>query len=395
MKPIHVHNGVYAISVNDRRKQLFENMWVLPHGVAYNCYLIDDEKTALLETVELGSTNNFINYIDDILRGRELNYLIVNHMEPDHSGEIQNIIARYPNIKIVGNKMTFKVLQSYFPHLQNFVEINDGDEIRLGKHNLKFVTTPMVHWPESMMTYDTENQILFSQDAFGSFGTLDGAIFDDEANFDFYENEMRRYYSNIVGKHSAMVQKTFAKLQGVPVKIICPIHGLVWRKNPEKVISLYNKWSKYESEEGVVILFASMYGNTEQIADYIARRIAENGIKNIRVYDVSKTHISYLISEAWKYGTIVLGSCAYNGEMHPMMEMFCREMEHYGLKNRALAVFGSCSWSGGGLKNLQKFAENIAWQQIAAPVEIKGIPDSEKLSEYDVFAKAIADYCNR
>ena len=392
MKPVQVHNGVYVISINDRKKHLFENMWVLPQGVAYNCYLIDDEKTALLDTVELGSTNNFLNYIDDVLHGRELDYLIVNHMEPDHSGEIQNIIARYPNVKIVGTKLTFRIMQTYFNLTQNLVEICDGDEINLGKHNLKFVTTPMVHWPESMVTYETENQILFSQDAFGSFGTLDGTIFDDEANFDFYENEMRRYYSNIVGKHSAMVQKAFAKLQGVPVKIICPVHGLVWRKNPEKVMALYDKWSKYESEEGVIILFASMYGNTEQIADHVARRIVENGIKNIRVYDVSKTHISYLISEAWKYGTIILGSCAYNGEMHPMMELFCREMEHYGLKNRSLALFGTCSWNGGGLRSLQKFAENIGWQQIAKPVEIKGIPNNEKFAECDVFAKTIADY---
>ena len=385
MNSVKVCNGVYVISVNDRRKHLFENVWVLPNGVAYNCYVIDDEKTALLDTVEFGSANNFLDCINDVLNGRELDYLIVNHMEPDHSGEIQNVIARYPNVKIVGNKLTFKIMQSYFNHTQNFVEVSDGDEINLGKHNLKFVTTAMVHWPESMMTYDTENQILFSQDAFGSFGTLDGAIFDDEANFDFYETEMRRYYSNIVGKHSPMVQKTFAKLQGVPVKIICPVHGLVWRKNPEKVVELYDKWSKYESDNGVLILFASMYGNTEQIADHIARRIAENGIKNIRVYDVSKTHISYLISEAWKYSTIILGSCAYNGEMHPMMEMFCREMEHYGLKNRALALFGTCSWNGGGLRNLQKFAENIGWQQITAPVEIKGKPDAEKFTEYDTF----------
>lgn len=395
MKPVQVHSGVYAISINDRRKQLFENMWILPHGVAYNCYLIDDEKTALLDTVEFGSTNNFMTYIDEVLKGKNLDYLIVNHLEPDHSGEIQNVIARYRNVKIVGNKLTLKIMQSYFSSVQNFIEVSDGDELNLGKHNLKFVTTAMVHWPESMMVYDTENHILFSQDAFGSFGTLDGAIFDDEAIFDFYENEMRRYYSNIIGKHSAMVQKAIAKLQGFTIKIICPVHGLVWRKNPEKVVSLYDRWSKYDSCSGVLILFASMYGNTEQIADYIARGIAENGIKNIRIYDVSKTHISYLISEAWKYGTIVLGSCAYNGEMHPMMEMFCREMEHYGLKNRNVALFGSYSWNGGGLRNLQRFAENIGWQQIAAPVEIKGLTNNEKLAEYDIFAQTISGICSK
>ncbi|MDR2652144.1 MAG: FprA family A-type flavoprotein, partial [Prevotellaceae bacterium] len=373
MKPVHISNGIYVINVNDRRKQLFENMWPLPYGVAYNCYIIDDEKTALLDTVELGSTNNFMEYIEDVLKGRQLDNLIVNHMEPDHSGEIQNIIARYPNVKIVGNKQTFKILQSYFNYTENLIEISDGYELNLGKHNLKFVTTPMVHWPESMMAYDTADCILFSQDAFGAFGTSDGKIFDDEA--DFCESEMRRYYSNIVGKCSPMVQKAFDKLQGIQVKTICPIHGIVWRKNPAKVMELYNKWCNYESEDGILILFASMYGNTEQIADYVARKLVENGTKNVIVHDVSKTHVSYLMSEAWKYKAIVLGSCSYNGEMHPMMEMFCREMEHYGLKNRALALFGTGSWSGGGLRNLQKFAENIGWEQIAEPIEIKGIPD--------------------
>ncbi|MDR3286227.1 MAG: FprA family A-type flavoprotein [Prevotellaceae bacterium] len=395
MKTVQVYDDIYVISVNDRRKQLFENMWPLPCGIAYNCYIVDDEKTALLDTVELGSTNNFMAYINDVLKGKKLDYLIINHMEPDHSGEIQNVVARYPDVKIVGNKLTFKILKSYFNLSENLIEVADGDEINLGKHNLKFITTTMVHWPESMMAYDTESQILFSQDAFGCFGTLDGAIFDDEANFDFYEDEMRRYYSNVVGKYSAMVQKAFVKLQGISVKSICPIHGLIWRKNPAKAMELYNKWSNYETEKGVLILFASMYGNTEQIADYVARIISENGVKNIRIYDVSKTHVSYLMSEAWKYKTIVLGSCAYNGEMHPMMEIFCREMEHYALKNRALALFGTCSWGGGGLKSLQKFAANIGWEQIAEPVEVKGIPDNEKFACFDNFAKSIADYCNK
>jgi flavorubredoxin len=368
-------------------------MWPLPYGVAYNCYMIDDEKTALLDTVELGSTNNFMSYIDNILKGRQLDYLIINHMEPDHSGEIQNIITKYPNVKIAGNRQTFKILQSYFNYTENLIEVTDGYELNLGRHNLKFVTTPMVHWPESMMTYDTENQILFSQDAFGSFGTLDGKIFDDEA--DFCESEMRRYYSNIVGKHSPMVQKAFDKLQNFKIKIICPVHGIVWRKNPAEVLEYYRKWSNYESKAGVLILFASMYGNTEQIADHIARKIVENDVKNVRVYDVSKTHVSYLMSEAWQYGTIVLGSCSYNGEMHPMMEIFCREMEHYKLKNRNLALFGTGSWSGGGLRNLQKFAENIGWEQIAEPVEIKGMPDNNKLAEFDIFAKSISDYCKK
>ena len=200
MIPVKVYNDIHAICVNDIRKNLFENIWPLPYGISYNCYIINDEKTALLETVELGSDGNFLSYIDHVLQGRALDYLIINHMEPDHSGEISNVIARYPNIKIVGNKMTFKILRSYMNCDNNIIEIKDGDTLNLGKHNLVFYTTPMVHWPESMVSYDETTQTLFSQDAFGGFGTLDGSIFDDEVNFDFYRDERCRYYTNHVGK---------------------------------------------------------------------------------------------------------------------------------------------------------------------------------------------------
>ena len=214
------------------------------------------------------------------------------------------------------NCKTFKILESYYPlPAENVYEIKEGDILELGYHKLTFVMVPWVHWPETMVTYDTVDQILFSCDAFGSFGTLDGGIFDDTANFDFYEEDMLRYYSNIVGKWSGMVQKAFKKLEGVPVRIICPSHGLIWRKDPGKVLALYDKWSKYEAEDGFVIAYASMYGNTEKFADEIARQISALGVRDIRVYDVSKTHVSYLLTAIWKYRGLVLGSCAYNTGM--------------------------------------------------------------------------------
>lgn len=337
MKKIEVSNGVYYIGVNDRKKTLFENNWPLPNGVSYNSYLICDQKSALIDTLEFGSKDDYLDVIADHLDGKELDYLIVNHMEPDHSSMIGVILKFYPKIKIVGNSKTFKMLEAYYKlSTDNFIEVKDGDSLDLGYHKLSFVMTPWVHWPETMMTYDTTDKMLFSCDAFGSFGTLDGNIFDDEVNFDFYEDEMRRYYSNIVGKYSAMVQKAFAKLQGVELKYICPSHGPVWRDNPLKVVSLYDKWSKHEAEEGVVIAFASMYGNTEKMADYLARLIAERGVKNIKVYDVSKTHVSYLINEIWKYKSVILGSCAYNSVMHPMMTQLCHELEVVNPKIKTL-----------------------------------------------------------
>lgn len=389
MKANHVCGKIYHIGVNDRRKPLFENMWPLPGGVAYNSYLIADQKTALLDTVELGTGGSFADEIKQLLGGRELDYLVVNHMEPDHSGEIKNILEAFPHVTVVGNKFTLKILQNYWGTVQNFQEVKDGEDLPLGHHILRFVTTPMVHWPESMMTYDLTENVLFAQDAFGAFGTLDGTVFDDQIDLRDYETEMRRYYSNIVGKHSLHVQKALAKLNGVSVSCICPLHGVMWRKNPAHAVELYDKWSRYEAENAVLVLFASMYHNTEVVADYIAGKIVEEGVNNVRVYDVSKTHVSYLISEAWRCKSIVLGSCAYNGGMHPMMELFCREMEHYGLKNRQLALFGSYSWGGGGLRALQGFADGIGWEASAAPVELAGKPDNDKLKQFDQLAKDV------
>lgn len=388
---VKIGDKIHWIGVNDRRKALFENLWPLPNGVSYNSYLITDEFTALLDTVESGSDIDFVGRIESALNGRDLDYLIINHMEPDHSSEIKDVMRRYPNVKIIGNNKTFKILEGYYGITDNLIEVKDGETLSLGYHNIKFVFTPWVHWPETMMSYDITDGILFSADAFGSFGTLDGAIFDDTTLFDsYYESEMRRYYSNIVGKYSNMVQKAFAKLADLPIKMICPLHGLIWRKNPEKVIALYDKWSRHVGDNAVAVFYASMYGNTERIADYIARELSEQGIKDIRVYDVSKTHISYLISEVWRCKGIVLGSCAYNTHMHPMMEQFTREIEHYCVKNKFLALFGSYSWNGGGVRNLKCFADSIGLELVADPVDMFGKPNSEKLAKCNDIAVQIA-----
>lgn len=388
MKKIIVSNKAHYIGVNDRKKNLFENNWPLPYGVTYNSYLIADQKTALIDTLEFGSKDNYIEEIEAILQEKTLDYLVLNHMEPDHSSMIGWIIKRYPQVKIVTNSKAFKMLDAYYGiDKESIHEVKDGETLDLGYHKLKFIMTPWVHWPETMMTYDMTDAMLFSCDAFGSFGTLDGGIFDDEINFTFYEDEMRRYYSNIVGKYSHMVQKAFEKLKGVPVKFICPSHGPVWRKNPEKAIELYNKWSLHEAEQGVVIAFASMYGNTEKMADYVARLIAERGVKNIRIYDVSKTHASYILNDIWKYKGVILGSSAYNSKMHPMMQHLCNELEILNPKNKNYALFGSYSWSGGGLKSLIPFAEKMSWEMVADSVEVMGSP---KISEMEGF-KEIAN----
>lgn len=384
-----ISNKIHYIGTNDRKKQLFENNWPLPYGVAYNTYLIADEHPALVDTLEYGSDNDYLTRINTILEGRPLEYLIINHLEPDHSSMIGEILKAYPNVTVVGNCTTFKLLENYYPvPAEQKLEVMDGSTLSLGHHVLTFAWVPWVHWPETMVTYDTTDKVLFSCDAFGGFGTLDGGIFDDEIDFERnYLTEMRRYYSNIVGKWSDKVQLAFKKLAGLEIRIICPSHGPIWRENPGKVLGLYDKWSRHEAEKGVVIVYASMYGNTEKMADSIARAIAEEGIKNIRVFDVSKTHVSYLINEIWEYNGLILGTCAYNGEMHPMMHHLVHEISVANPQNKVVGVFGSSSWNGAGVRTLKKKLTEMKMDFIEKGVELSGVTTQEKLSGVKDFAK--------
>ncbi|MFI3330803.1 MAG: FprA family A-type flavoprotein [Rikenellaceae bacterium] len=390
---VKVSERVFRIGANDRRTHLFENLWPLPQGVAYNSYLIRDEKTVLLDTIESSSAQDFLNTLTDILRGKTLDYIIINHMELDHASQIGEVIKLFPEVKIIGNKFTAKVLGSYFPEaMANFMEIKDGDTLDLGHHKLQFYLTPMLHWPETMMSYDTTEGILFSGDAFGTFGAIRGGVLDKNTKLEFFEDEMRRYYSNIVGKFSAMAQKAIARLKStIEIKTICSLHGPIWQKYVGDVISLYDKWSRYESESGVVICYGSMYGNTASMADYIAHRIAEQGVQDIVIHDVSKTHMSYIVSDIWKYKGVMLGSVAYNGDMFPAMANLCHELTHLGIKDKKLGLFGSYSWNGGGVRNLKKFADELAWEQVCEPCEIHGRTSKEKYAICDSMALAMAE----
>lgn len=382
MKGIHITDGIYYVGVNDRRKHLFENNWPLPYGVSYNSYLVKDEKTALIDTIEYGSNDNYLNTIENHLAGAPLDYLVVNHMEPDHSSMIECVRRRFPSVKIIGNAQTKKILSLYFnvPD-ESFITVKDGEVLDLGTKKLSFHLIPWVHWPETMVTYEQTTATLFSCDAFGGFGTLDGSIFDDENDFEEnYKAEMRRYYSNIVGKYSNMVQKALDKLKDVKINVIAPSHGLVWRGNPGKVVDLYSKWCTWHNDEGVVIAYASMYGNTEQMADYIGRLLGEKGIP-VKTYDVSKTHVSYILSNIWRYKGLILGTCAYNTQMHPMMEHLCNEIKLIAPKNKILSIFGSSSWNGAGVKSLLKYAPEMGMEVKGAPLEIMGAASMEKLQE--------------
>ncbi len=389
-KPVNLAKDVFYVGVNDRRTHLFENMWPLERGVAYNSYLITDEKVALIDGVEIGQVERFLKKIRAVLGARPIDYLVINHMEPDHAGAIQILRELYPEMKLVGNKKTIPMIDGYFGFSDNCIEVDEGSKLELGNHTLQFFMIPMVHWPETMVTYLLEEQILFSADAFGSFGTLDGGIFDDEMDFDYFKDEMRRYYSNIVGKYGSPVRKALEKLATLDIKMIAATHGPVLRTHIAEVLDMYNRWSNYMGEEGVVIAYASMYGHTEEMAEVIAREIAEQGVRSIRMYDVSKTHPSYIISDIFKYNSLILGSPTYSNGLHPNLESLVNKLETIGIPQRNFGFFGNFSWAGAAVKRLQGFAETSGWKVVGVPVEEKHALKSSKYEACRELGRAMA-----
>jgi flavorubredoxin len=283
------------------------------------------------------------------------------------------------------------MVEGFFGINDNIIEVKEGDELDLGKHRLQFYMAPMVHWPETMVTYEASRKILFSADAFGSFGTLDGGIFDDEMDFSYFADEMRRYYSNIVGKYGSPVQKALEKLKGLSVSTIASAHGPVIRSHINEVIDLYDRWSRFDTDEGVVIAFASMYGNTEEMVEVTARALAEEGIKEIRIYDVSKTHSSFIISDIFKYKGVVLASPTYNSKLHPNMEALVNKLLHMGVKNHYLGILGSFTWAGTATKQLKEFGESLNWEIVGQPVEEKHALKKQKYDECRILGKNLAE----
>jgi len=364
--------NIFFVGVNDRQKELFENYLPLPEGVAYNSYLIVDEKIALIDTVDIAFVEVYFAKIDAILKGRTIDYLIVNHVEPDHAGSIGRLKEKYPNMQIVGNAKTFDMLKGYFGIVTNLHEVREGDSLSLGKRTLTFYTAPMVHWPEVMVTYENQDKILFSADAFGTFGTVDGDYLDANIHTDKYWDEMRRYYACIVGKYGVPVQNALKKLSGLPVDIICSTHGPVWQKELSKVVGLYDKWSRYEAEEeGVVIAYGSMYGNTQQLTEAVVEGIVAGGIKNVVVHNVSKTDTSYILADIFKYKALIIGSPTYMMGVYPLIEKLLAAIEHRGIKNRLYSCYGSFTWAGCAVKKLCSFAQTMNWELIGNPVENK------------------------
>ncbi|CZT54993.1 Nitric oxide reductase [Eubacteriaceae bacterium CHKCI005] len=369
----------------DRRLALFENLFPLPRGVAYNSYLIMDEKTALIDTVDSSISRQFVENVLSVLNGRTLDYLVVNHMEPDHCANIADLMLRFPDLKIVGNTKTFTFIRQFYNmDLEGHtVTVQEGDTLSLGQHTLRFYFAPMVHWPEVMVTYEESEKLLFSADAFGSFGALNGALFNDEVDFDRdWLSDARRYYGNIVGKYGPQVQSALKKLSGLDIRMICPLHGLVWRNDLGYLLDKYDHWSRYQPEEHTVAIFyGSMYGDTENAVDLLASGLVEAGVKNISVYDVSSTHVSTLISEVFRCSHLVLASPTYNNGIYPAMLNFLHDMKALNLQNRTVALIQNGSWAPASANQMKALLSEMKGMQILDPVvTIKSSPNDDTMA---------------
>lgn len=389
---------IYYVGVNDRNKTLFEGLWPLPNGVSYNSYLIVDEKICLIDTVEVDFFTQYLENIREIIGERPVDYLVVNHMEPDHSGSIALIRKYFPEIQIIGNKKTFGMMQGFYGEAnERDIEVGNGSQLSLGSVTLDFVLTPMVHWPETMVTLAANTQhpssnTLFSGDAFGCFGALNGAVIDKDMNCDGYWLEMVRYYSNIVGKYGTPVQNALKKLAGVKLDYICATHGPVWHDHIEKVIGIYDRLSRYETEPGLVICYGTMYGNTERMAEIIASAASRAGVKNIVVYNVSKTHHSYILRDIFRYRGLIVGAPTYNTGLYHEMDVLLSEIAGRDIKGgHLLGWFGSHGWASKAVAEIQRWNdEKLHFTPVGTPVDMKQALTPETRQQCEALGEAMA-----
>lgn len=386
-----IRENIHWIGLNDRTTDLFESLWPLPDGISYNSYLIEDEKLALVDSMKSYFEDRFLKKIEKRTDPRDIDYLIVNHMEPDHSGALPTLRRLAPQAQIICTEKALGFLESFYGITENIHAVEDGETLDLGNKTLKFFETPFVHWPETMMTYEISDKILFSCDAFGAFGIPEGGIFDDQQNLKDYENGIVRYFSNIVGTYSAPVQAALQKLADVDVEIIAPSHGIIWRKEPEKIIEIYDKLSSLEGENGITLIYGSMYGNTEKMMEAVATGIKSAGCDNLKILDASRVHESFLLSEAWRRKGIIIGTPTYDGKVFPNVDQFIQLVQRKKLKRRIAGAFGSFGWSGGAISKIKSIFDELDWELIEPLVEFRGKPTREDLKNGRKLGESIAN----
>lgn len=384
-----ISERIYYVGVNDDAKTLFEGLWPLPYGVSYNSYIVADSKVALIDTVEHGFEDEFLANINEALGDRGIDYLIVNHMEPDHSSLITDMLQRYPDMKIVGNAKTLPMLQGYYgTPAERVIVVKEGDSIDMGSCSLSFHMIPMVHWPETMVTWLAEENTVFSGDAFGTFGAVNEEVVDSEGTFESFRDEMMRYYSNIVGKYGTPVQSALKKLSGLEVKRICSTHGPVWEKSVPEVVALYDRMSRYEVERGVCIAYGSMYGNTAAAAEALAEELRRQGVP-CAVHDLAGNvnpglGLSGALRDVFKYDTIVAASPTYNNGIFPPVETFMKALQARLIKGRRFYALGSYTWAGSSVNLLNSFAESLGFDVLAPGLSFPQAYSPEKCNVHEI-----------
>lgn len=388
MRSVQIKPGIYWVGVNDRFTQLFEGLWPIgEEGVSYNAYLLVDEKNVLIDLAKSIKTDEFFEQIEQIIPVSKIDYVVINHMEPDHTGILTVLKKIAPHATILISEKGVKMLKAFYHIDENVKPVKDLEELRIGEKLLKFYYTPFVHWPETMMTYETTQKVLFSCDGFGGYGALRGVLFDDECkDKEFYIKEMLRYYANIVATFSTPVLKAIEKLSSLPVQVIAPSHGLIWRENPGMVVDLYKRWAQYASspaEKGVTLLYGSMYGNTERIMSSLLNGMSKAGIA-VDVFNVTQTHVSYILASLWKNRGVVIGAPTYEGSLFPPMADVLHMASVKHVQFKTAAIFGSYGWSGGASKKIKEIVESLKWQIIDV-FDVNGGPTNEDLQKMEEF----------
>ena len=394
-----VTEDLIYVGGSDRRLSRFENLFPIPRGVSYNSYVLLDEKTVVMDTADDSISRQYLENVTYALGGRALDYLVVQHMEPDHCAMIDVLLRRYPDAKLVCSAKALSMLNQFYglDAKERALVVAEGDKLSTGRHTLHFIMAPMVHWPEVMVTYDEVSRILFSADAFGTFGALAGNIFDDEISFDnIWMNDARRYYTNIVGKYGAQVQMLLKKASALDIEMICPLHGPIWRSNLGLLLEKYQKWSTYEPEDkAVMIAYASMYGNTENAANVLACMLAERGVKNIAMYDVSETDVSELVAESFRCSHLVLAAPTYNGGLYPRMESFLADVKALSLQKRTVALLENGTWAPVAAKHMRTVLEGMKDMTVLdGAIAIKSAPADNQLAAFEALADETAAQVN-
>ena len=394
-----VKDDLIYVGGRDRRLSRFENLFPIPKGVSYNSYVLLDEKTVLFDTADESISRQYIENVVHALNGRPLDYMVVQHMEPDHCAMIDDMLRRYPEAKMVCSAKAVGMFAQFYGTdvAARALIVKEGDKLSTGEHTLHFVMAPMVHWPEVMVTYDEKDKILFSADAFGTFGALAGNIFNDEITFDTtWMNDARRYYTNIVGKYGVQVQALLKKAASLDIEMICPLHGPIWRKDLGLLLEKYQKWSTYEPEDKtVMIAYATMYGNTENAANVLAGMLADKGVKNIAMYDVSETDVSELVAESFRCSHLVLAAPTYNSRIQPKMEAYLSDIKALNLQNRTVAVIDNGTWAATAGKQMIGMLEGMKNMTILEnPISIKSALAENQLGALEALADELAKQVN-